>query len=166
MQLTAENIYGVLSLVFWTQTVIVSVKYVVLILRADNNGEGGLIALPALASQAVKGKPALRRRLLLLLLLLGIFGTAIFFGDGVITTAISVLSAVEGLEVAAPALRSYVIPITLVVLTGLFMVQRHGTASVGKMFGPVMVLWFAVLAVLGLAHIVENPAILWALSPH
>ena len=162
MQLTAENIYGVLSLVFWTLTVIVSVKYVVLILRADNNGKGGLIAMPALASQAVKGKPALRRRLLLL----GIFGTAIFFGDGVITPAISVLSAVEGLEVAAPALRSYVIPITLVVLTGLFMVQRHGTASVGKMFGPVMVLWFAVLAVLGLAHIVENPAILWALSPH
>ena len=165
MQLPAENIYGVLSLVFWTLTVIVSVKYVVLILRADNNGEGGLIAMLALASQAVKGKPALRRRLLLLLLL-GIFGTAIFFGDGVITPAISVLSAVEGLEVAAPALRSYVIPITLVVLTGLFMVQRHGTASVGKMFGPVMVLWFAVLAVLGLAHIVENPAILWALSPH
>ena len=164
MQLPAENIYGVLSLVFWTLTVIVSVKYVVLILRADNNGKGGLIAMPALASQAVKGKPALRRRLLLLLL--GIFGTAIFFGDGVITPAISVLSAVEGLEVAAPALRSYVIPITLVVLTGLFMVQRHGTASVGKMFGPVMVLWFAVLAVLGLAHIVENPAILWALSPH
>ena len=164
MQLPAENIYGVLSLVFWTLTVIVSVKYVVLILRADNNGEGGLIAMLALASQAVKGKPALRRRLLLLLL--GIFGTAIFFGDGVITPAISVLSAVEGLEVAAPALRSYVIPITLVVLTGLFMVQRHGTASVGKMFGPVMVLWFAVLAVLGLAHIVENPAILWALSPH
>ena len=163
MQLPAENIYGVLSLVFWTLTVIVSVKYVVLILRADNNGEGGLIAMLALASQAVKGKPALRRRLLLLL---GIFGTAIFFGDGVITPAISVLSAVEGLEVAAPALRSYVIPITLVVLTGLFMVQRHGTASVGKMFGPVMVLWFAVLAVLGLAHIVENPAILWALSPH
>ena len=157
MQLTAENIYGVLSLVFWTLTVIVSVKYVVLILRADNNGEGGLIAMLALASQAVKGKPALRRRLLLLL---GIFGTAIFFGDGVITPAISVLSAVEGLEVAAPALRSYVIPITLVVLTGLFMVQRHGTASVGKMFGPVMVLWFAVLAVLGLVHIVENPAIL------
>ena len=160
--LTAGNIYGVLSLVFWTLTVVVSVKYVVLILRADNHGEGGLIAMLALASQAVKGRPELRRRLLLL----GIFGTAIFFGDGVITPAISVLSAVEGLEVAAPALRSYVIPITLVVLTGLFMVQRHGTASVGKMFGPVMVLWFAVLAVLGLAHIVENPAILWALSPH
>jgi KUP system potassium uptake protein len=160
--LTAENIYGVLSLVFWTLTVVVSIKYVVLILRADNNGEGGLIAMLALASVAVKGKPALRRRLLVL----GIFGTAIFFGDGVITPAISVLSAVEGLEVAAPALKRYVVPLTLVVLTALFLVQRRGTASVGKLFGPVMVLWFAVLAVLGLQHIAENPAILRALSPH
>jgi KUP system potassium uptake protein len=160
--LTPENIYGVLSLVFWTLTVVVSVKYVVLILRADNNGEGGLIAMLALASQAVKDRPELRRRLLLL----GIFGTAIFFGDGVITPAISVLSAVEGLEVAAPALHSYVVPVTLVVLTVLFLVQRHGTASVGRFFGPVMVLWFAVLAVLGLQHIVQNPAVLWALSPH
>jgi KUP system potassium uptake protein len=162
VSLTAENIYGVLSLVFWTLTVVVSVKYVVLILRADNNGEGGLIAMLALASTAVKGRPVLRRRLLLL----GIFGTAIFFGDGVITPAISVLSAVEGLEVAAPALHPYVVPVTLVVLTALFMVQRHGSASVGRLFGPVMVLWFAVLAVLGLQHIVDNPAILWALSPH
>ena len=162
VRLTAENIYGVLSLVFWTLTVVVSVKYVLLILRADNNGEGGLIAMLALASQAVKSQPALRRRLLVL----GIFGTAIFFGDGVITPAISVLSAVEGLEVATPALRPYVVPVTLVVLTGLFMVQRRGTASVGRLFGPVMVMWFLVLAVLGLQHIAENPAILWALSPH
>ena len=162
VRLTAENIYGVLSLVFWTLTVVVSVKYVVLILRADNNGEGGLIAMLALASQAVKDRPTLRRRLLLL----GIFGTAIFFGDGVITPAISVLSAIEGLEVGAPALHSYVVPLTLIVLTALFMVQRRGTASVGRLFGPVMVLWFAVLAVLGLVHIAENPAILWALSPH
>ena len=160
--LTTENIYGVLSLVFWTLTVVVSVKYVALILRADNNGEGGLIAMLALASSAVRGRPALRRRLLLL----GIFGTAIFFGDGVITPAISVLSAVEGLKVAAPSLEPYVIPLTLVVLTLLFMVQRHGTARVGKMFGPVMVVWFAVLAILGGIHVVENPAILWALSPH
>ena len=160
--LTAENIYGVLSLVFWTLTVVVSVKYVLLILRADNNGEGGLIAMLALASTAVRGKPGLRRRLLVL----GIFGTAIFFGDGVITPAISVLSAVEGLEVAAPALRQYVVPVTLLVLTALFLVQRHGTARVGNMFGPVMVLWFITLAVLGLVHIAENPSILWALSPH
>jgi len=162
VSLTTENIYGVLSLVFWTLTVVVSVKYVVLILRADNNGEGGLIAMLALASTAVRGRPELRRRLLFL----GIFGTAIFFGDGVITPAISVLSAVEGLEVAAPALHQYVVPLTLVVLTALFLVQRHGTASVGKMFGPVMVLWFSVLAVLGLQHISQNPSILWALSPH
>ncbi len=160
--LTADNIYGVLSLVFWTLTVVVSLKYVLLILRADNNGEGGLIAMLALASQAVKERPALRRRLLMV----GIFGTAIFFGDGVITPAISVLSAVEGLEVVAPALHAYVVPITLVVLTVLFLVQRHGTARVGKYFGPVTALWFVVLAVLGVMHIATNPAVLWALSPH
>ncbi len=160
--LTAENIYGVLSLVFWTLTVVVSLKYVVLILRADNHGEGGLVAMLALASQAVKDRPVLRRRLLLL----GIFGTAIFFGDGVITPAITVLGAIEGLEVAAPGLHRYVVPVSLVVITMLFMLQRHGTGSIGKFFGPVMVAWFIVLAVLGLHHIARNPAILWALSPH
>jgi KUP system potassium uptake protein len=160
--LTPENIFGVLSLMFWTITVVVSLKYVALILRADNNGEGGLIAMLTLASQAVKDRPVLRRRLLLL----GIFGTAIFFGDAVITPAMTVLSAVEGLEVAAPGLHRYVVPVTLVVLTGLFLVQRHGTASVGKLFGPVTAVWFLALAVLGLAHIARNPAVLWALSPH
>ncbi len=160
--LTPDNIYGVLSLVFWTITVVVSTKYVMLILRADNNGEGGLIAMLALASQAVKHRPLLRQRLLLV----GIFGTAIFFGDGVITPAISVLSAVEGLEVAAPSLHRFVLPLTLLVLTVLFIFQRFGTASVGRLFGPVTVLWFVVLAALGALHIVENPAVLWALSPH
>ena len=160
--LSPENIFGVLSLVFWTLTVIVSVKYVALILRADNNGEGGLIAMLALASQAVKDRPVLRRRLLVV----GIFGTAIFFGDGVITPAISVLSAVEGLKVAAPALDTWVVPITLVVLTALFMFQRRGTEKVGKLFGPVMVVWFVVIAILGLVHIASHPAILQALSPH
>ena len=160
--LTPDNILGILSLVFWTLTVVVSLKYVVLILRADNHGEGGLIAMLALASQAVKDKPKLRERLLLL----GIFGTAIFFGDGVITPAISVLSAVEGLEVAAPALRRYVVPITLAVLTLLFWAQRFGTAAVGRLFGPVTLLWFAVLALLGVVHIVQHPAVLVALSPH
>ena len=159
--LSAENIHGVLSLMFWTLTVVVSLKYVLLILRADNNGEGGLIAMLALASRAVADKPVLHARLLLI----GIFGTAIFFGDGVITPAISVLSAVEGLEVAAPALHRWIVPVTLVVLTVLFMVQRHGTASVGRFFGPITVLWFLVLAVLGLVHIVRNPAILVALNP-
>jgi KUP system potassium uptake protein len=160
--LTPDNIFGVLSLVFWTLTVVVSLKYVVLILRADNNGEGGLIAMLALASQAVKDRPALRQRLLFV----GIFGTAIFFGDGVITPAISVLSAVEGLHVAAPALESYVVPITLLVLTGLFLVQRHGTTRVGKLFGPITVVWFLVLVCMGLPQIAETPSVLWALSPH
>ncbi|HET6789818.1 MAG TPA: KUP/HAK/KT family potassium transporter, partial [Aquabacterium sp.] len=125
MSVTPENIYGILSMIFWTFTVIVSLKYVTLILRADNNGEGGLIAMLALASTAVADRPALRAKLLAV----GIFGTAIFFGDGVITPAISVLSAVEGLVVAAPQLQSYVIPVTLIVLTVLFMVQKHGTAG-------------------------------------
>jgi KUP system potassium uptake protein len=160
--LTPDNIYGILSLVFWTITVVVSLKYVVLILRADNNGEGGLIAMLALASQAVKDRPALRRRLLLL----GIFGTAVFFGDGVITPAISVLSAVEGLEVAAPGLHRWVVPVTLVVLTLLFAAQRHGTGTVGRFFGPVTLAWFVALALLGIPHIAANPAVLAALSPH
>ncbi|MDQ6627606.1 MAG: potassium transporter Kup [Pseudomonadota bacterium] len=160
--LSEANIFGVMSLVFWTLTVIVSVKYVVLILRADNNGEGGLIAMLALASQAVKDRPKLRQRLLFV----GIFGTAIFFGDGVITPAISVLGAVEGLQVAAPGLHTWVVPITLLVLAALFMFQRHGTERVGKLFGPVMAVWFIVIAVLGLVHIGDNPSILKALSPH
>ncbi|MBP5990051.1 MAG: potassium transporter Kup [Piscinibacter sp.] len=159
--MSAANIHGVLSLIFWTLTVVVSLKYVLLILRADNNGEGGLIAMLALASLAVADRPALRARLLMI----GIFGTAIFFGDGVITPAISVLSAVEGLEVAAPGLHAWIVPVTLAVLTVLFSVQRFGTASVGRFFGPVMTLWFAVLAALGLAHIARNPAILVALNP-
>jgi KUP system potassium uptake protein len=160
--LTPGNILGVLSLMFWTLTVVVSLKYVLLILRADNNGEGGLIAMLALASQAVKDKPQLRS----VLLILGIFGTAIFFGDGVITPAVTVLSAVEGLEVAAPGLHHYIVPVSLVVITGLFMVQRLGTSSIGRFFGPITFVWFAVLAVLGLVHVLENPSVLAALSPH
>lgn len=160
--LNADNILGILSLAFWTLTVVVSLKYVALILRADNNGEGGLIAMLALASQAVKDRPVLRSRLLLL----GIFGTAIFFGDGVITPAISVLSAVEGLEVVEPGLHRFVVPLTLLILTVLFAAQRFGTAVVGRFFGPITLLWFAVLAVLGLVHIAQHPAVLVALSPH
>ena len=162
VELTPDNIHGILSLVFWTMTVIVSLKYVLLILRADNHGEGGLIAMLALATQAVKHRPVLRRRLLVL----GIFGTAIFFGDGVITPAISVLSAVEGLEVAAPGLHRYVVPVTLLVLTALFAAQRFGTGGIGRFFGPITALWFLVLALLGLVHVLENPLILVALSPH
>ncbi len=159
---TTDNIMGVLSIFFWTLTVIISIKYVTLVLRADNNGEGGLVAMLALASQSVKDKPQLRR----VLLFVGIFGTCLFYGDGVITPAISVLSAVEGLEVVSPNFRRLVIPLTLVILFGLFAVQKRGTADIGKFFGPITLIWFACIAVLGVSHIVHNPEILWALSPH
>ena len=159
---TSDNIYGVLSIVFWTLTVIVSLKYVTLVLRADNHGEGGLVAMLALASQSVKDKPRLRK----VLLLVGIFGTCLFYGDGVITPAISVLSAVEGLEVISPAFKKGVIPITLLILFVLFFVQKRGTAGIGKFFGPITLVWFLSIAVLGVSHIVDNPVILWAISPH
>ncbi|MDE2611793.1 MAG: KUP/HAK/KT family potassium transporter, partial [Burkholderiales bacterium] len=160
--LAPDNVLGILSLVFWTLTIIVSVKYVVLILRADNNGEGGLIAMLALASNAVRPHPRLRRSLLLV----GIFGTAVFFGDGVITPAITVLSAVEGLEVAAPGLHRFIVPITLGVIAGLFAAQRFGSGVVGRFFGPVMLAWFVTIALLGLPHLVDNPRVLLALLPH
>ncbi len=159
---THDNVYGILSIFFWTMTVIVSVKYVALVLRADNNGEGGLVAMLALASQAVKDKPELRR----LLLIAGIFGTCLFYGDGVITPAISVLGAMEGLEVVSPAFKKYVIPLTLAVLLCLFMVQKHGTGGIGKFFGPITLVWFAAIAVLGVVQIADHPEILKAISPH
>jgi KUP system potassium uptake protein len=160
--LTEDNVFGIMSIFFWTLTVIVSIKYVVLVLRADNHGEGGLVAMLALASQSVKDRPRLRR----VLLLVGIFGTCLFYGDGVITPAISVLSAVEGLEVISPGLHRYIIPITLTILFCLFWVQKRGTAGIGKFFGPITVVWFACIAVLGVIHIIDNPRILWAVSPH
>ena len=159
---TPDNIYGILSIFFWTLTVIVSIKYVGLVLRADNHGEGGLVAMLALASQSVKDKPKLRR----VLLIVGIFGTCLFYGDGVITPAISVLGAVEGLEVVSPTFKRFVVPLTLIILLALFMVQKRGTASMGKFFGPIMVVWFIVIAGLGVVHIASNPHILVALSPH
>jgi KUP system potassium uptake protein len=159
---TIENVYGILSMFFWTLTVIVSLKYVVLVLRADNEGEGGLVAMLALASQAVVDKPRLRH----VLLLVGIFGTSLFYGDGVITPAISVLSAVEGLEVVSPQFRHYVIPITLVVLFCLFAVQKRGTAGIGRFFGPITLVWFLTIALLGVSQILHHPEILKAISPH
>ncbi len=159
--LTQANILGVLSLLFWTMTIVVSVKYVLLILRADNNGEGGLIAMLALATQAVKDQPNLRR----VLMLVGLFGTAIFFGDAVITPAMTVLSAAEGIDVYAPEYHALIVPLSLLVLTALFAVQRFGTALVGKAFGPLMLLWFGSLALLGIPSILENPAVLEALNP-
>ena len=159
---TPDNVYGLMSIFFWTMTVIVSIKYVALVLRADNNGEGGLIAMLALASTAVKDKPKLRRTLLII----GIFGTSLFYGDGVITPAISVLSAVEGLEVVSPAFAQGVIPITLAILFALFVVQKKGTAGIGKFFGPITLVWFFVIALLGVSQIITQPEILKALSPH
>ncbi|MBC7647596.1 MAG: potassium transporter Kup [Vitreoscilla sp.] len=160
--LTPANIYGILSIFFWTLTVIVSIKYVMLVLRADNHGEGGTAALLALASNAVKDKPVLRRRLLIV----GMFGAALFYGDGVITPAISVLSAVEGLEVISPKFTKYVVPLTLVILLALFVVQKRGTGGIGKFFGPITLVWFVAIGLLGLVQIAGNPAILKAISPH
>lgn len=159
---TPDNVYGLMSIFFWTMTVIVSIKYVALVLRADNNGEGGLIAMLALASNAVNDKPKLKR----ILLIIGIFGTSLFYGDGVITPAISVLSAVEGLEVVSPAFAQGVIPITLAILFALFAVQKKGTAGIGKFFGPITLAWFLVIALLGISQIITQPQILKALSPH
>ncbi len=159
---TPDNVYGILSIFFWTLTTIVSVKYVLLVLRADNHGEGGLVAMLALASQSVRDKPQLRK----VLLMVGIFGTCLFYGDGVITPAISVLSAVEGLEVVSPAFKKAVIPLTLLILFMLFWVQKRGTAGIGKFFGPITLVWFVAIALLGVSHIVHHPQILWAISPH
>ncbi len=158
---TTENILGVLSLFFWTLTLIVSLKYVVLIMRADNVGEGGLMALLALASQSVKDYPRLRS----VLLMVGVFGVALFFGDGVITPAISVLSAVEGLEVITPNAKPYVVPISLAVLVMLFAVQRRGTGDIGKFFGPITVVWFIAIAVMGAIQVIQNPMVLKAIWP-
>jgi KUP system potassium uptake protein len=155
------GVYGVISLVFWSITLIVSVKYVTLVMRASNHGEGGIMALVAL----VRGMSARARGRKVVLVALGIFGASLFYGDGMITPAISVLSAVEGLEVAAPALEQFVVPITLAIVIALFAVQRFGTARVGRAFGPVMAAWFTLLALSGLVQVVGSPGVLQALSP-
>jgi KUP system potassium uptake protein len=154
-------VLGVLSLIVWSLLLIVSIKYVLVIMRADNRGEGGLLALTALVLR--RANP--RRKRFRWVMAAGLVGAALFYGDGVITPAISVLSAVEGLKVATPLFEPYVIPISLVVLIGLFLVQRRGTAAVGRFFGPVMLLWFAVLALLGGWRIVQHPAVLLAVNP-
>jgi len=162
MHPTPESIYGVLSLIFWALIIVVSLKYVLFIMRADNKGEGGIMALMALTLRGVGGQPKLRW----LLAIIGIFGAALFYGDGVITPAISVLSAVEGVKVAAPGLAHWVVPITALILFFLFALQRHGTERVGKLFGPVMVIWFIVIAVLGARMILTEPQVLYALNPY
>ncbi|CAN5392868.1 potassium transporter Kup [soil metagenome] len=158
---TEGDVFGVISLVFWSITIIVSLKYLTFIMRADNGGEGGIMALIALIEQInLRTKYAKW-----LLVALGIFGASLFYGDGMITPAISVLSAVEGLEVVEPSLDSIVVPITLVVLISLFSIQRYGTGVVGRLFGPIMGVWFAVLAISGLGQVIGDPEILKALSP-
>ena len=159
--ITPENVLGILSLFFWSLIIVVTLKYVFFIMRANNKGEGGIIALMTLALH--KGTPGTWQQKLLVTL--GLIGAALFYGDGVITPAISVLSAVEGLEIITPTFKPYIMPITLVVLVGLFMFQRRGTANVGALFGPVMVVWFAVLALLGALAIFNNPAVLAAINP-
>ncbi len=159
--LDAVHLIGAVSVIFWGLMMVVTLKYVMLILRADNRGEGGIMALTALAAKAAGKTPHSR----VLLLLTGVFGAALFYGDSVITPAISVLSAVEGLEVVSFTFKPYVLPISIAVLIALFAVQRHGTGLVGKLFGPVIVVWFTVLAIAGVTEIIRQPAILAALNP-
>ncbi|WP_343035039.1 potassium transporter Kup [Aromatoleum diolicum] len=157
---TPENILGVLSLIFWSIMALVSIKYVAIIMRADNRGEGGSLALLALITERARNAG-----MAWIVTMLGIFAAALFFGDSMITPAISVLSAVEGLELIAPTLKAYVLPLTAIVLTVLFFVQRHGTGAVGMFFGPIMILWFAVLGTFGLFEITRHPAVLAAINP-
>jgi KUP system potassium uptake protein len=161
LAITPDNVRGILSLIFWSVTVIVTIKYAILIMRADNQGQGGILALMALALQKVSSK---RQRAVVLGL--GVAGAALFYGDGMITPAISVLSAVEGLKIATPLLEPFILPITAAIVIGLFAVQHRGTASVGALFGPIVCIWFVVLAILGLIQIVREPDVLLALSPH
>lgn len=157
-----SNVMGVLSLIFWSLILIISLKYHLLILKADNNGEGGVLALTALISNIFRNNS----KRLKVLTLLGLFGTALLYGDGMITPAISVLSAVEGLELVQPGLHPYIIPITVMILIGLFSFQKHGTSAVGKVFGPITLIWFLVIGLLGLVKIIDSPHVLLAMSPH
>ena len=158
---TRDNVLGILSLIFWSLIIVISIKYIIFVMRADNRGEGGILALMALVLHHFGGTDRQRHRLIMM----GLFGATLFYGDGVITPAISVLSAVEGLHLATPVLTPYVIPITVLILVGLFAVQSHGTARVGAFFGPVMLLWFAILALLGLINMMKAPQVLAAFDP-
>ncbi|RYZ70877.1 MAG: potassium transporter Kup, partial [Lysobacteraceae bacterium] len=161
LQANHDTVLGVLSLVFWALMIVVTLKYVTIIMRADNDGEGGIMALMALAQRTLpKGS-----RSAYLVGILGVFGASLFFGDGVITPAVSVLSAIEGIEVVAPQMRHWIVPLTVVVLTALFATQRFGTQKVGKVFGPITIVWFLCLAVLGLLNILHAPEVLKAINP-
>lgn len=156
------NVMGILSLIFWSLILIISLKYNLLILKADNKGEGGILALTALISNIFRNNS----KRLKVLTIFGLFGTALLYGDGMITPAISVLSAVEGLELVQPALHPYIVPLTVAILIGLFSIQRHGTEKVGKIFGPITLVWFLTLGLLGILKIIDSPGVLMALSPH
>ena len=160
---TPGNVLGVMSMVFWSLVIVVTIKYHIVIIRADNKGEGGVLALMALVNGSRLARGLSPRRIMIVL---GIFGSALLYADGALTPAISVLSAVEGLEVATPELASWVLPVTLVILVGLFLLQSRGTARIGAMFGPVMLVWFATLGVLGLSEIIRQPGVLAAVSPY
>jgi KUP system potassium uptake protein len=153
------NVLGILSLVFWTLVIVVTLKYLIYVIRADNRGEGGILALTALVRSQVAG------RMRWYVVTLGLFGAALLYGDGMITPAISVLGAVEGLGVAAPALSDWIVPVSVAILIGIFALQRHGTATVGALFGPVMILWFLTIAVLGVRGILREPAVLASINP-
>ena len=159
--LNPHTLIGAVSVIFWALMLVVTLKYVTLIMRASNDGEGGIMALLALASRTVSQQPRLRRRLLLL----GAFGACLFYGDSVLTPAISVMSAVEGLEIVRPGLKAWVLPISIAILIGLFVAQRRGTAAVGRWFGPIVIVWFAVIAAVGVWQIAQAPQILAALDP-
>ena len=164
---TYENVLGVLSLIIYALVLVISIKYVALVMRADNQGEGGILALTALVP-GLRGTRGISARLAEgrpILIALGIFGTALLYGDGMITPAISVLSAVEGLEVVTPLFRPYVVPLTVVILVGLFLIQRYGTHRVGGLFGPIVIVWFTTIAALGIGWIVEDPIVLTAFDP-
>lgn len=158
---TPGNVIGAVSVVLWALMLVVTLKYVTLILRADNRGEGGILALTALATMAVGSDVKLKR----ILLALGLFGATLFYGDSVITPAVSVLGALEGLEVITPALKSWVVPLTIVIMIGLFAIQRFGTGAVGKAFGPILIIWFLVIGAVGVFQIIQHPEILLALNP-
>lgn len=162
LQPTPENVTGLLSLVFWSLLLVVCVKYLWVVMRADNDGEGGILALTALVRGKQRGNG---KGVVLVLVLLGLFGASLLYGDGMITPAISVLSAVEGTTVVTSSFANFVVPVAVVILVGLFSVQRHGTAKVGRAFGPIMALWFLILGVLGIVNIARDPAILAAVNP-
>jgi KUP system potassium uptake protein len=162
LDVTGEEVFGILSLVLWSLTIVVTIKYVIVLMQADNDGEGGILALTSLVAPTSRVGRVSR---LSFFVVIGLFGTALLYGDGIITPAISVLSAVEGIQVVAPSLDRFIIPIAVVILVALFAVQRRGTAAIGRVFGPIMIVWFGTIAVLGVVHVTSDPSVMRAFAP-